>query len=329
MISIKFLNDLISQTQSRIDNGEDINVLHQEILGRKGLLAHALKDLPKLSELEKRTVGAKVNQIKTQLIKMLPVINPEHQNIIDLTFPMRISPHGHEHPIEYLISKLYQIFNNQGFVDYISPEIETEKSNFDALRVPADHPARDMQDTFWTKNKMVMRTHTTAFQHTVLTKLVPPFAVTQGGKIFRAEAEDATHLSEFHQFDFFAVAENLSFKDLKGLLMHIVKQIIGDDCLIRFRPSYFPFVEPGAELDIQCSHCQGVGCKSCGQKGWIEILGCGMTHPEILSSHGLDAKRYFGIAGGIGIERLAMAKYAVDDIREFTKNDPRFLEQIV
>ncbi len=329
MISIELLNMIVEQVNSRLKNGEDVGELRQEILGRKGVLASALKDLPKLPDHEKRQIGAVVNQTKIQLLKMLETDDLKHQISIDLTLPMYTSPHGHEHPIQNMIAKLYQIFYDQGFVDFISAEIETEKSNFDSLRVPADHPARDMQDTFWTTNKMVMRTHTTAFQHNALEQLKPPFAVVQGGKIFRAEAEDATHLSEFHQFDFFAVAENLSFKDLKGLLLHTIKQIFSRDVIIRFRPSFFPFVEPGAELDIQCFQCHGAGCKACGMKGWIEILGCGMTHPEILSAHDLDIKQFSGIACGIGIERLAMAKFAVNDIREFTKNDPRFLEQIV
>ena len=150
----------------------------------------------------------------------------------------------------------------------------------------------------------------------------------QGGKIYRAEAEDATHLSEFHQFDGFAVAENLSFADLKGLLLKAMQQLFGHQTEVRLRPSFFPFVEPGAELDIQCTQCHGVGCKSCGQKGWLEIFGCGMTHPEILKNHGLDPQQYSGIAWGMGVERIAMLLYGVTDIREFIKNDPRFLEQL-
>lgn len=324
------LNIIVENATKDLVNGLDPMIVRNRFLGRKGQLAEVMKELPKLSAEERKSAGVLANQVKSQLEEVINSYSKDSNLIAeyDLTMPVQLPTHGHEHPIQHTISMLYDFFLQLGFKPYLTPEIETELDNFDSLRVAKDHPARDMQDTFWTTNSQVLRTQTTAFQRRALSQFKPPFAVVQAGRVYRAEAEDATHLSTIHMLDGFAVGEDLSFAHLKGVLFEMVKSLFGSDVKIRFRPSFFPFVEPGAELDMQCQHCKGSGCRSCGYKGWLELLGCGMTHPEILESAGLDPSVYHGIAWGMGIERLAMVYYGVTDIREFVKNDPRFLEQL-
>lgn len=329
MISIESLNMLMVQTKTRIKAGESISGLRNEILGRQGTLASMLKQLAMIDPKIRSTIGAHANGIKRELEKMLSESVIEPRIDVDLTVPIQARAHGHEHPVPHMIAELYTIFGNLGFSRFETPEIESEEHNFDALLVPKDHPARDMQDTFWTTSGAVLRTHTTAFQKRAISGLKPPFAVMQGGKIYRAEAEDATHLAEFHHFDCFAVAPGLTFGDLRGLLFEAMRQLFGETTDIRFRPAYFPFVEPGAELDIKCPHCHGIGCRACASKGWLEVLGCGMTHPDIFKNVGLDPNQYQGLAWGMGVERLVMLKYQINDIRDLTKNNPRFLEQLI
>lgn len=328
MITKTTFEDILTHTKARLTAGESVELLQTEILGRNGSFNALVKELPTVDAALRPELGKRANAIKMELQALLAGNSQKESRFFDLTLPLQLSSHGHEHPVQKTIYELYEIFGSLGFHQFHTPEVETEGHNFDALRVAKNHPARDMQDTFWTTDNRVLRTHTTAFQKRALAAHTPPFAVMQGGKIYRAEAEDATHLSEFHQFDGFAVSEDLSFADLKGVLFNAMHQLFGENTHIRFRPSFFPFVEPGAELDIQCAHCKGAGCKACGQKGWLEMLGCGMTHPEILESAGLDPKKYSGIAFGMGVERITMHKYGVTDIREFVKNDPRFMEQL-
>jgi len=327
MISIENLDKLINETTNRIKLGEDCVTIRNDILGRSGNLNTLLKTIGTVNE-GRGEIGAYANKIKHKLEEILALTDNSSTSADDLTLPPQTSVHGHEHPIKLTIAELYKILGNMGFQIFTTPEIERESDNFDFLRLAKDHPARDMQDTFWTKDGHVLRTQTTAFQKRVLSRLKPPFAVMQAGRIYRAEAEDATHLSVLYQIDIFAVKEGLSFANLKGVLFEMMKQFLGPETEIRFRPSFFPFVEPGAEMDVRCAHCKGKGCRACGHKGWLELLGCGMSHPEIITAGGLDPDKYTGIAFGVGVERLAMVKYGVTDIREFTRNDPRFLEQI-
>ncbi|MFA6082022.1 MAG: phenylalanine--tRNA ligase subunit alpha [Patescibacteria group bacterium] len=326
MISTKDFEKLIITCESDIKSGTEFDVLSTKYLGRKGLYNALVKEIPSLQGDLRKEIGSVANATKIKLESLLTNSNKQ-SNSIDLTSPLQLNAHGHQHPVQAMIHTLYDIFGELGFSEFKTPDIELEFDNFDFLRVPKDHPARDMQDTFWTVDKDVLRTQTTAFQKRVLAQLKPPFAVMQAGRVFRAEADDSTHLSAFHQFDIFAVTDKLSFADLRGVLLHTTKKLFGEDTKTRFRPGYFPFVEPGAEIDIACKHCAGKGCKSCGNKGWLELLGCGMSHPEIIANGGLDPKIYRGIAFGVGVERLCMAKYGITDIRELTKNDPRFLEQ--
>lgn len=328
MISETDFNDILSRTKDRLAAGESVEHLLTEILGRNGTFNALVQQLPEVNAELRPKLGQRANTVKLELQALLKTDVKKPSIFYDLTLPLQLTVHGHEHPVQKTIYQLYDIFASLGFHQFHTPEVETEEHNFSALRIASNHPARDMQDTFWITDGRVMRTHTTAFQKRALASHKPPFAVMQGGKIYRAEAEDATHLSEFHQFDGFAVSEELSFADLKGVLYNAMHQLFGEDVRMRFRPSFFPFVEPGAELDIQCAHCKGGGCQACGGKGWLEMLGCGMTHPQILESAGLDPQKYSGIAFGMGVERITMHKYGVTDIREFVKNDPRFIEQI-
>ncbi len=328
MISAESLDQLVVEVEQAIASGQDLEVLRTKYLGRNGLLTAMLKSLPEVSANERKVLGQKANKTKQQLERLLIKTDTSAASQIDLSLPISLDNHGHTHPVQDMIERLYIATSKLGFVATRTPEIESEDYNFDSLRVAKDHPARDMHDTFWTKNGFVLRTHTTAFQKHLLEQHKPPFAFAQGGKIFRSEAEDATHLSEFYHFDGFAVAKSLTMTDLKGTLYAIIKEVFGPETITRFRPAYFPFVEPGAEIDMQCGQCKGVGCKSCSHKGWLELLGCGMTHPEIIEAAGLDPNVYHGIAFGMGVERFTMLYHGITDIRDLVRNDPRLLENL-
>jgi len=241
---------------------------------------------------------------------------------------------GHLHPITTLIRDISAIFSSLGFEIADGPEIEDEYYNFDALNVPKDHPARDMQDTFWVKGKKdtVLRTHTSPVQIRYMEKKMkeksePPFKIIAPGKVFRYEATDATHETQFHQIEGLAVGENITMADLKGTLGILLKKVFGDDVEIKLRPGYFPFVEPGVEIDMRCFRCSGDGCVSCKHSGWIELLGAGMVHPNVLSGVGIDPNKWRGYAFGVGVERIAMLKYGIDDVRTLYTGDLRLVNQ--
>ena len=237
---------------------------------------------------------------------------------------------NHIHPITRIIQDIVSVFLEMGFEVASGPEIEDEYHNFDALNVPKDHPARDMQDTFWLKPenlKKLLRTQTSDVQIRYMEKNKPPFAIVVPGKVFRNEATDATHDAQFHQCEGLMVGENITLANLKGTLEKFLKKLFGKDVEIRLRPGYFPFVEPGVEIDMVCFRCEGKGCPSCSHSGWIEILGAGMVHPNVLNNAGIDSRKYQGFAFGVGIDRVAMLKYGIDDIRLFYENDLRFLRQ--
>lgn len=237
---------------------------------------------------------------------------------------------GHIHPISEMIIEINRIFSEMGFEVASGPELETEFYNFDALNVPANHPARDMWDTFWVKPKSegrLMRTHTSPVQVRYMEKHKPPFAIIAPGKVFRYEATDATHEAQFHQVEGLMVGKNISLANLKWVLAEFFEKFFGKKIEIRFRPSFFPFVEPGVEIDMSCFKCAGAGCNICKQTGWIEIMGAGMVHPKVLESAGVDSQEFSGFAFGVGIDRLAMLKYGVDDVRLFYSGDLRLVNQ--
>jgi phenylalanyl-tRNA synthetase alpha chain len=245
---------------------------------------------------------------------------------IDVSLPGRAVPPGYLHPITQINNRMCDIFSSLGFDIAEGPEVESDYYNFEALNFPKDHPARDMQDTFFVSENVVLRTHTSPMQIRTMEKNPPPVRIVCPGKVYRCDS-DLTHTPMFHQVEGLLVDENISFGDLKGVLTTFVHQMFDDQTSLRFRPSFFPFTEPSAEVDILCVICRGKGCRVCSQTGWIEILGSGMVHPALYENVGYDADRYTGFAFGMGVERVAMLKYGIDDIRKFFDNDMRFLEQ--
>lgn len=236
---------------------------------------------------------------------------------------------GHIHPLTRTMDEIVRIFAELGFEVALGPEIETEHYNFDALNVPKDHPARDMQDTFWIKGvkETVLRTQTSAVQIRYMEKNKPPLRIVVPGKVFRYEATDATHETQFHQVEGFVVGEDVSFGQLKGTLEAFFKKLLGDDIKMRMRPSFFPFVEPGVEIDISCFLCKGAGCNVCKKSGWIEVMGGGMIHPNVLHASGIDPRKYSGFAFGMGVDRLVMTKYGIEDVRLLYAGDLRLVNQ--
>ncbi|GCE14342.1 phenylalanine--tRNA ligase subunit alpha [Tengunoibacter tsumagoiensis] len=308
-------------------------------LGRnKGELKNLSAIMPKLSKEERPVVGQRINAVKSELerqlsakrenLKQQEMIAALEQERIDVTLPGRALPVGHMHPISRTIREVTQIFERMGFSVVQGREVETDYYNFQALNVPADHPARDMQDTFWVNpGQILLRTHTSPMQVRTMKETEPPVRVVVPGKVYRNEAVDATHEAMFHQIEGLLVDEYCTMADLKGCLERFAQELFGIDTKIRFRGSYFPFTEPSAEVDVTCSSCHGEGCRVCKYSGWLEVLGAGMVHPKLLREVGYDPTKYRGFAFGMGVERIAMLKYGLGEIRLFSGNDLRFLRQ--
>lgn len=312
---------------------EGIKALSNRYLGRKGVVTHFLRNISALP-LEKRSaVGKKANEIKKGLDKafkaaLIQLQTPAHpaDGRVDVSLPGRTATPGSLHPITQINEEICDIFTGLGFDIAEGPEVETDFYNFEALNIPKDHPARDMQDTFYVSDNVVLRTHTSPVQIRTMENQPPPVRVIVPGKVFRRDS-DLTHTPMFHQVEGLLVDENISFGDLKGTLTTFVHQMFDDRTSLRFRPSFFPFTEPSAEVDILCVICRGKGCRVCSQTGWLEVLGSGMVHPALFEQVGYDTDRYNGFAFGMGVERIAMLKYGIDDIRKFFENDFRFLAQ--
>lgn len=312
---------------------EGIKALSNRYLGRKGVVTHFLRNISALP-LEKRSaVGKKANEIKKGLDKAFKAALIQLQTRahpadgrIDVSLPGRAATPGSLHPITQINEEICDIFTGLGFDIAEGPEVETDFYNFEALNIPKDHPARDMQDTFYVSDNIVLRTHTSPVQIRTMENQLPPVRVIVPGKVFRRDS-DLTHTPMFHQVEGLLVDENISFGDLKGTLTTFVHQMFDDRTSLRFRPSFFPFTEPSAEVDILCVMCRGKGCRVCSQTGWLEVLGSGMVHPALFEQVGYDTDRYNGFAFGMGVERIAMLKYGIDDIRKFFENDFRFLAQ--
>ena len=312
---------------------EGIKALSNRYLGRKGVVTHFLRNISALP-LEKRSaVGKKANEIKKGLDKafkaaLIQLQTPAHpaDGRVDVSLPGRTATPGSLHPITQINEEICDIFTGLGFDIAEGPEVETDFYNFEALNIPKDHPARDMQDTFYVSDNVVLRTHTSPVQIRTMENQPPPVRVIVPGKVFRRDS-DLTHTPMFHQVEGLLVDENISFGDLKGTLTTFVHQMFDDRTSLRFRPSFFPFTEPSAEVDILCVICRGKGCRVCSQTGWLEVLGSGMVHPALFEQVGYDTDHYNGFAFGMGVERIAMLKYGIDDIRKFFENDFRFLAQ--
>jgi phenylalanyl-tRNA synthetase alpha chain len=322
------LKDLEAVTE-RSELGE----LHRRYLGRKGRLTLLLKGLPELPKEERPAIGKLVNQVKDSLQTQFQAVSDSltakaktEVSAFDVTLPGRRIPLGHLHPITQTTEEICRIFVTLGFRVVQGPEVELDYYNFEALNMPKDHPARDMQDTFYISDNVVLRTHTSPMEIRVMEAQSPPVSIISPGKVYRPDS-DISHTPMFHQVEGLLVDKGVTFGDLKGTLTTFVHQMFGHDTELRFRPSFFPFTEPSAEVDIRCVVCKGKGCRTCSHTGWLEILGSGMNDPELYRFVGYDPEIYSGFAFGLGVERIAMLKSGLDDIRLFFENDIRFLEQ--
>lgn len=315
----------------------ELDALRVRYLGKKGLLTEQLKALGGLPPDERPSAGQAINVVKQLVAEALAgrrealersVLEARlNQERVDVSLPGRGQVLGGLHPLTLTLERMNELFAQAGFEVAEGPEIEDDFHNFEALNIPAHHPARAMHDTFYFPDGQVLRTHTSPVQVRVMENRTPPLRVIAPGRVYRCDS-DLTHSPMFHQVEGLAVDEDITFADLKGVLSDFLRAFFEqDDLRTRFRPSYFPFTEPSAEVDIECVHCHGKGCRVCGHTGWIEILGCGMVHPNVFAQVGVDAERYTGYAFGMGVERLAMLRYSVPDLRMFFENDLRFLGQ--
>jgi len=315
-------------------DAEGLERLRVQYLGRKGALTQILRGLGQLDPGERRRVGQEANTVKQALEEALEQALADLKEMarraagpmIDVTLPGRRQPRGRLHPLTRINQEVCDIFLHLGFETVEGPEVELDFYNFEALNIPKDHPARDMQDTFYFNEKVLLRTHTSPMQIRTMEKRRPPVRVIAPGRVYRRDS-DLTHTPMFHQVEGLLVDKGVTFADLKGVLTAFVHAMFGPEVGVRFRPSYFPFTEPSAEVDIECVICRGEGCRVCKTTGWLEVLGSGMVHPAVFEAVGYDPEEFTGFAFGLGIERIAMLKYGIDDIRLFFENDLRFLRQ--
>jgi phenylalanyl-tRNA synthetase alpha chain len=316
-----------------VSERSDIAKLTQLYLGRKGLLTLFLKKLAELPKEERPVIGRLANQVKDELYRKFKSVSDslaaeavKSESIFDVTLPGRRIPLGNLHPITKTTEEICSIFSSLGFNVVEGPEVELDYYNFEALNMPKDHPARDIQDTFYISDNVVLRTHTSPMQIRIMESKSPPVSIIAPGKVYRPDS-DISHTPMFHQVEGLLVDKGISFGDLKGTLTTFVHQMFAHDTKLRFRTGFFPFTEPSAEVDIQCVICKGDGCRTCSYTGWIEILGSGMVDPEVFKAVGYDPESISGFAFGMGVERIAMLKSGLDDIRLFFENDIRFLQQ--
>jgi phenylalanyl-tRNA synthetase alpha chain len=334
------LDTLIKKAETAVNQAADLRALDEirvEYLGKTGVITDQLKQLGKLPAEERKTAGAEINKGKQMLqaaiegrktaLETAALAERLAAEKIDVSLPGRGEANGGLHPVTRTMQRIQQIFGGAGFEVATGPEIEDDFHNFEALNIPSHHPARAMHDTFYFEEGTLLRTHTSPVQIRVMKDAEPPVKVIAPGRVYRCDS-DLTHTPMFHQVEGFMVDEHVTFADLKGILNAFLHTFFErDDLDVRFRPSYFPFTEPSAEVDIQCVMCGGDGCRVCSHTGWLEVLGCGMIHPEVMKHVGIDSEKYSGYAFGMGVERLAMLRYGVNDLRLFFENDLRFLKQ--
>jgi phenylalanyl-tRNA synthetase alpha chain len=339
MATAEDLSQLVEQALADIGASANVAALDEvrvRVLGKKGLLTEQLKGLGKLSAEERPAAGQRINDAKTSIHTALEMrrIRLEQATLelelakgaLDVTLPGRGQEPGSLHPVTRTRLRIEQIFSQAGFQVASGPEVEDDFHNFEALNIPKNHPARAMHDTFYFPDGRLLRTHTSPVQIRSMRAQRPPLAVIAPGRVYRNDS-DMTHSPMFHQVEGIAIGENISFANLKAMLHTFVERFFEQPLGMRLRPSYFPFTEPSAEVDIECVFCHGKGCRVCKQTGWLEILGCGMVHPNVLAAAGIDSERWQGYAFGMGIERLTMLRYGVDDLRLFFENDLQFLKQ--
>ncbi len=315
---------------------DELEALRVQYLGKKGALTQLLKQLGQLDADIRRSAGQKINLAKKNVQSCIELRREElqaalltqklQQEKIDITLPGRRQSRGNFHPITQTMTVILDLFSAMGFDVASGPEVEDDYHNFEALNIPKHHPARAMQDTFYIDGGHVLRTHTSPVQIRTMEQQEPPIKVLAPGRVYRCDS-DLTHTPMFHQVEGLLVDESVTFADLKGVIIEFLSQFFGQQLPVRFRPSYFPFTEPSAEVDIACVKCHGEGCRICSKTGWLEVLGCGMVHPNVFRHVNIDAEKYTGFAFGLGVERLAMLRYEVPDLRLFFENDIRFLSQ--
>ncbi|MGI6605983.1 MAG: phenylalanine--tRNA ligase subunit alpha [Peptococcia bacterium] len=317
---------------------DELNEFRVKYLGKKGELTQILRGMGQLSAEERPAMGQLANEVRdsienkiSELLELFKGKEMEQRLLaesIDITLPGIAPEMGRQHPLGIVIEEIEEIFMGMGFTIEEGPEIELDRYNFEALNIPKDHPARDMQDSFYLTPEVLLRTHTSPVQARTMEKMRPhvPVKIIVPGKVYRRD-DDATHSPMFHQVEGLMIDQNVRFSDLKGILLNFVRQMFGADQKIRLRPSFFPFTEPSAEVDISCVMCKGAGCRTCKQTGWLEVLGAGMVHPRVLEMGGYNPEEVTGFAFGMGVERIAMLKYGIDDLRTLFENDVRFLRQ--
>ena len=332
----KIRENAIAQIENS-DGLAKLNDVRVAVLGKKGELTAVLKSMKEVAPEDRPKVGQWVNETRQEIEnkldemkKKLEAAELEHRlenEVIDVTLPAKKNRVGHSHPNTMVLEEVERIFTGMGYEVVEGPEVEYDYYNFEALNIPANHPAKDEQDTFYINDKILLRTQTSPVQVRVMEQKKPPIRMIAPGRVFRADEVDATHSPSFHQIEGMVIDKGITFSNLKGTLTQFVQKLFGKKTKVKFRPHHFPFTEPSAEMDVSCFKCGGKGCRFCKGEGWIEILGCGMVHPRVLRMSGIDPEEYSGFAFGIGLERITLLKYEIDDMRLLYENDERFLQQ--
>ena len=334
------LEQINKQVLEQLEASKDLNDLNRirvEVLGKKGQLTDLLKSMKDVAPKDRPKVGQMVNEARASIEAAMEARKRRMEEalldlklkseVIDVTLPAKKSRLGHSHPNTIALKEAERIFVGMGYQVVEGPEVERDYYNFEALNIPADHPAKDEQDTFYISGDFLLRTQTSSVQVREMEKGHLPLKMISPGRVFRADEVDATHSPSFHQIEGLVIDQDITMSDLKGTLAEFAREIFGEDTKVKFRPHHFPFTEPSAEMDVSCFKCGGKGCRFCKGEGWIEILGCGMVHPNVLEMSGIDPEKYTGFAFGVGLERIALLKYEIDDMRLLYENDIRFLNQ--
>ncbi|MBE5815323.1 MAG: phenylalanine--tRNA ligase subunit alpha [Clostridiales bacterium] len=336
--TLRELTQRVENELKATDTSAALDALRVKVLGKKGELTALLKGMGQLAPEERPKVGAQINEVREHLTGLMAqqeaaIKKAEREaalkaETIDVTEPRKLPGVGSAHPITLVMDELIECFSGLGFEVMEGPEVELDHYNFELMNLPKNHPARDAQDTFYMDDNIVLRTHTSPMQARAMLTRKPPIRIICPGRVYRADELDATHSPVFHQMEGLVVDENMSMSDLRGTLEAFAKKLYGNDVSTRFRPSFFPFTEPSAEVDLTCTACHGKGCRICKDTGWVEVLGCGMVNPKVLEMCGIDSTKYSGFAFGIGLERIAMKRYGITDLRMLYEGDARLLSQL-
>ncbi|MBQ8107840.1 MAG: phenylalanine--tRNA ligase subunit alpha [Ruminococcus sp.] len=334
------LNSIDARAKQELSQISDIKLLEDfrvRFLGKKGELTGILKQMGKLTAEERPVIGQLANKVRNDIETALNAKKEELKNkaeqmrlkneTLDVTLPGAAQKIGRPHPLDVTLEQVEEVFLGMGFDIVEGPEVETDHYCFEALNMPKHHPARDTQDTFYINENVLLRTQTSSVQIRTMEKMKPPIRIISPGRVYRSDAVDATHSPLFHQIEGLVIDKGITMADLKGTLALLMKRLYGEDTQVRFRPHHFPYTEPSAEVDLMCFNCKGKGCPMCKQEGWVELLGSGMVHPKVLADCGIDPEVYSGFAFGIGLERITMGRYSINDMRLLYENDMRFLEQ--